>query len=219
MKAITAERMKKIDLAAIKEYKIPSLLLMENAGRSVACAASKMLAKNKKITLVCGKGNNAGDGFVCARHLINKNYDVSLFLVVPPSCLRGDAKKNFIILKKMKAKINIITLKKINNFKQELKNSGLIIDAIFGIGLKKSVKGRFKQAIDLVNQSKKRVLAVDLPSGLEANSGKVLGSCIQAKKTVTLAALKTGLLKNRGPEFCGKVIVADISIPRELVYG
>lgn len=219
MKAITAEEMKKIDRAAGKDFGIPSIILMENAGRSVAGIALKMFSLEKaKVICVCGRGNNGGDGFVCARHLANKGIEVTVVLIGSKGRLEGDAAINFLILEKMG--INIYQLKTSENFlkfKNEIKNANLIIDAIFGIGVRGKIKEPHSGIIEIINESKKKVLAVDVPSGLDADRGIPLGSCVRAEKTVTFAAPKTGLVKNQGPCFCGELIVADISIPRQLL--
>lgn len=219
MKAITAAKMKEIDRAAIQDFGIPSLILMENAGSRAADVALGMLPeKNKRIVCVCGKGNNGGDGFVCARHLINAGRDVDIFLTGEASHLNGDTKTNFLILEKMGAAIyNLRGEDSLKNLKYCLDKADLIIDAIFGIGISGKVKKPYSEIIKIINESRKKVLAVDLPSGLDADKGILLGSCIRADKTVTFAAPKTGLLKKQGVEICGEVIVADISIPKQLL--
>lgn len=219
MKEITPKKMKEIDLAASRVFGIPSLILMENAGRGLAEVAAGMLSgKEKRVVCVCGKGNNGGDGFVCARHLVNKGLEVSVFLIGESEQLKGDAQLNFSILEKMEVSVEkIITkddLKKLEGF---LKKTDLVIDAIFGIGVSGSVKDPYCQIIKAINASKKKVLAVDLPSGLDATEGFLLGSCIKADITVTFVAPKTGLVKNQGPEFCGEVIIVDISAPKQLL--
>jgi NAD(P)H-hydrate epimerase len=217
-KAISAQQMKQIDQRAINEFGIPSIVLMENAGRSVAEAAIDILEDTgKKVICVCGKGNNGGDGFVCARHLVNRGAKVKIFLIGSPDELKGDAKINFSILQKMKADICLLKKEDILNFQQEIKRADLIIDAIFGIGLSGKVREPYAKIITTINANAKPVIAVDIPSGLNADSGEVLGVCIKAAKTITFAAAKIGCLKAQGPEVCGQLIVADISIPEQLV--
>lgn len=217
MKYITSKEMQQIDRCAQEEFGIPSIILMENAGQKAFQVALDMLpiTKNVKVVCVCGKGNNGGDGFVCARHLINNGIDVDTFLLGNPDELKKDPKTNFEILKNMGRTIKILKDKEdfaffINN----LKEAQLIIDAILGIGLSGEVKQPYKSAIDLINQSRRPILALDVPSGLDATTGKILGSCIKATKTATFAFPKTGFLKNDGPNYAGEVIVADISIPK-----
>ncbi|MCF7916614.1 MAG: NAD(P)H-hydrate epimerase [Candidatus Omnitrophica bacterium] len=219
MEEITAKQMQEIDRIAIQDFKIPSIVLMENAGRAAAEVAASMLTdKNKKVVFVCGKGNNGGDGFVCARHLINKGINVDIFLTGNRDQLKGDAKINFLILEKMKAPIYILEEeKKFINLGNKIKNSGLVIDAIFGIGISGEIKKPYSTIIKTINDNKNKTLALDIPSGLDATEGFSLGSCVKADKTVTFAASKTGLVNNQGPSFSGQIIVADISIPREVL--
>ena len=205
-----------MDKEATEKFGVPPIMLMENAGRAVYEAACEMLpdAKGKKILCVCGKGNNAGDGFVAARHLINNGFDTEIFLLDDPSNLKGDAKINYDILHKMKIKFMLLeSNRKLDSFRENLKKSDLLIDAILGTGISGKVKEPFASAINLMNQSKKPILAVDTPSGLDATEGKALGSCISATKTVTFAFPKTGFIKNDGPGKVGTLVVADISLP------
>ena len=216
MRYVTAEEMRRLDKEALEKFGIPSIILMENAGRAVYKTACKMLAgqKKKKIICVCGKGNNGGDGFVAARHLVNNGFAADIFLVSDPGTLKGDAKINYDILDKMK--INIKLLKEdhdFDNFKESLKKARLLIDAIFGIGILGEVKEPFAGVINLMNESRKPILAVDTPSGLDATEGKAPGACIKATKTVTFAFPKTGFIKNDGPDKIGALVVADISLP------
>lgn len=220
MKYITSREMKEIDRRAIEEFGIPSLILMENAGGGAALAALGMIKDQdcKKVICVCGRGNNGGDGFVCARHLINNGVDTEIFLIGESSELKTDAKINFDILRKMKAKIRFLkTDKDFKFFKEKLRDTRLIIDAIFGIGLSVEIKKPYSRVIRAMNQSKKPILAIDVPSGLDATTGNILGICIKAKKTVTFGLPKRGFIKSHGPENTGELIVADISIPKQLL--
>ncbi|MFO8053120.1 MAG: NAD(P)H-hydrate epimerase [Candidatus Omnitrophota bacterium] len=219
MNTMTAEQMKKVDKTAIEEFGIPSLALMENAGRSASDIAYGMLIdKKSKLICICGKGNNGGDGFVCARHLINKGINVLVFLACSRDQLKGDAKINFSILEKMNA--SICELKKEDDFanlENEIINSELVVDAIFGVGITGEIRKPYSEIIEIINKNKNKILALDIPSGLEATKGISLGSCIKADKTITFAACKTGLVKNQGLEYSGEIIVADISIPKQLL--
>ncbi len=222
MRYITPQQMKEIDRRAIEEFGIPSLILMENAGKGAAKVALDMVLDkdNKKVICACGKGNNGGDGFVCARHLINNGVDTEIFLIGEPSELKGDAKINFGILRKMKVKIKILkTDRDFKLFKEKMKDTQLIIDAVFGIGLSGKVKKPYSTAIRVMNQSKKSILAIDVPSGLDAATGNVLGICIKAGKTVTFGLPKAGFIKNHGPSTTGELIIVDISIPKQLLRG
>jgi hydroxyethylthiazole kinase-like uncharacterized protein yjeF len=219
MDSITAEQMKKVDKAAIDEFGIPSLVLMENAGRAASDIAYNMLIdKKNRVICICGKGNNGGDGFVCTRHLINKGINVLVFLTCSRNKLKGDAKINFSILEKMNASIYELTKEdNFANLENEIINSELVVDAIFGIGITGKIKEPYSKIIEIINKNKNKVLALDIPSGLDATEGISLGSCIKADKTITFAACKAGLVKNQGLEYSGKIIVADISIPKQLL--
>ncbi|MCF7886858.1 MAG: NAD(P)H-hydrate epimerase [Candidatus Omnitrophica bacterium] len=219
MNTITAEQMKKVDKAAIDEFGIPSLVLMENAGRAASDIAYNMLIDKKNTVIcICGKGNNGGDGFVCTRHLINKGVNVLVFLTCSRDKLKGDAKINFSILEKMNISIYELTQEdNFTNLENEIINSELVIDAIFGIGISGKIREPYSTIIEIINKNKDKILALDIPSGLDATEGFSLGSCIKADKTVTFAAPKTGLVNNQGVTFSGEIVVADISIPKQIL--
>ncbi len=220
MKYITSQEMREIDRRTQEDFGISAVVLMENAGRAAFYAAFDMLSKqeHKRVICICGKGNNGGDGFVCARHLLNNGVDTDIFLLGEPDGLKGNAKINYDILRKMGKVIKILKTRDDSEFlKSELKEAQLLIDAIFGIGLSAEVKEPYRSVIDLMNQSGKPILALDVPSGLDATDGKVLGACIKAEKTVTFALPKTGFIKNDGPLYIGRLITADISIPKTLL--
>ena len=221
MKRVTRKEMAAIDRCAIEEYKIPSIILMENACRCAAEVALKMLKKNKgkKVSLFAGKGNNGGDGMVAARHLTNKGYKVSCYLLgKSDSILSETRKKNLQILERMKLSIKTIPdLESLLNFRREIEESNLLLDAIFGIGLTGKLKSPYREIIEFLNGFKKPVLSLDIPSGLDADTGVVAGTAIIATETVTFALPKKGLYLNDGPKYSGKITVAEISIPEELL--
>lgn len=217
MNSVTAQKMKEIDRRAIQEYGIASIVLMENAGRGVSEVAIRMLQDtgNNRVSIFCGKGNNGGDGFTAARHLINKEVEVVTFLVGRREELSADTQTNFKILLKMGMKIEDIQdddgLKRI---KEKVLNTDLIIDALLGIGLSGEVKGLYKRMIEFLNQIPNPILSVDVPSGLDADSGRVCGAAIKAKKTATLGLVKSGLVTEEGINYAGEVVVIDIGIPK-----
>ena len=213
---ITPRKMQQLDLLAQTKYGIPSLVLMENAGRSAAEIILKMLTgKKKSVVCVCGRGNNGGDGLVCSRHLINRGASVKIFMLGGSKSLKDDAKTNENILKKMGCRINIIkNSKNIQALKQSLGKCSIVIDAIFGIGFKGQMRKEQAEIIKVINQSRKPVASLDVPSGLDALSGKVRDVCVKARTTVTFGFSKTGLIKNHGPFYSGRVIIAGISLPR-----
>jgi len=219
VKNVTAEKMREMDKKAIREYGIPSLVLMENAGRGSAEIALNMLGgKNKKTVIICGKGNNGGDGFVCARHLLNRGIDTEIFLIGDPAALSEGSRVNFGILNKMKAKIKLLnSVKSAAFFAEKIKGAGLLIDAIFGIGLSSEIKEPYLSVIKEMNASGKPILSLDVPSGLDATTGDLLGICVKAKRTATFALPKTGFVKKKGPLYTGKVDIVDISMPKCLL--
>jgi hydroxyethylthiazole kinase-like uncharacterized protein yjeF len=221
MDYITPEKMREADRRAQEEFGIPATILMENAGRAISQAAIEMLPDKReaKIIVVCGRGNNGGDGFVAARHLMNNGIDVSIFLMADTKELRGEARDNYHraekIAKTMGKDIKALNEENLSSFKNELEGVYSIIDAIFGTGLAREVGDPEKRIIQMINDSGKPVLAVDVPSGLDAANGKVLGACIKATKTVTFARPKIGFIGNE--KYTGETITADISIPRILL--
>lgn len=214
---LTAQQAAQVDKYAKERLGIQALVLMENAGRAVAEVALDLLGQvcNAHIAVFCGRGNNAGDGFVAARHLITQGQDVDVYLLARQVQVRNEAEINLNILKKLTNRIFEIgdsaSLETIN-----FKAYTLIIDALLGIGLKGEVGGLFKEAISLINKSGVRTVAVDIPSGLDATSGEVCGIAIRADTTVTFVARKQGFLRGQGPEYCGKIIVKDLGIPIKL---
>lgn len=217
MLVLNSKQVKRLDRRAEEEFGLSTLILMENAGREVARLASELVGPKRNILVVCGMGNNGGDGFVTARHLNNMGFSVTVVLVGTARKLKADPKVNFLIVKRMKIPILELTEEKLNLFGKLLGQSGLIIDAIFGIGLSRPVSGIYFGVISKLNQSQKKILSVDIPSGLDSDSGKVMAIAVKAAVTGTLAVLKPGLIKADGPKFAGRVKVLDISIPRRLL--
>lgn len=221
-KALTREEMRELDRKAIDEYKIPGIILMENAGRNVAEEILQMTddPHQAKVAILCGKGNNGGDGFVVARHLHNHSIHVDVFLIARVSDILkdGDSGTNLQILLNMKIPVKeIFDIPGVNSILKELHNYNILADALFGTGLSGDVREPFKTLIGGVNNLNKPIISVDIPSGLDCNTGKILGAAIKATKTVTFAIAKKGFYLNDGPSYTGKVIVSDISFPRELI--
>jgi len=218
IKTVTVKQIQKLDRIAIEQYGVPSLVLMENAGRSVAQEVLMMVrrVKNPYVVIVCGTGNNAGDGFVAARHLINAGIKISIWTVRKAVTLKNDAAVNYQILRKLKIPVKEIGVSTIS-FARDLRAADLVVDAIFGVGLNREVGEPYRTVIETVNREARKVLAVDIPSGLDGTTGKVYGICTQANRTVTFSCLKKGMLKGAGSKYAGKISVADIGIPKPLV--
>jgi len=218
MKLVTAQEMKEIDRMAIEKYGIPSLQLMEKAGAGVAKVAVKMLAdpKGKNVFIFCGKGNNGGDGFVAGRYLVQEKAKVKIFLLGKKSELKGDAQVN--LKKALKMKLSVAETSVLKKIPEKL-DCDLIIDAIFGTGFKGEVCGLEKEVIKKINDSKIPVLAVDIPSGLDADTGKVQSICVRANHTATMDLPKIGQVFYPGKDFCGELTVVDIGIPQEVTQS
>lgn len=218
MKTVSVGEMKRIDALAIKRYGIPALILMENAGRCAAEEALKMLPNQgmRRAAILCGYGNNGGDGFVCARHLINQGAEIQVYLVGKKKELSEEARVNYRILLKMKQKFKLIkNIAALGPLEKGIKKYQLVIDGIFGIGLR-GVPDRFYQELfSRLNAGGIPILALDIPSGLDADTGRPFGRAIQAEKTITFGFLKKGMVNQQARRFTGKVTIADISLPRE----
>lgn len=220
MRYVTSKQMKLIDKTTIEKFGIAGIVLMENAGRGAAVAVVDMIKEKptKGVICVCGKGNNAGDGFVCARHLVNKGLNVQVFVMAKGSELKGSAKANFDILNKMGVGIKELSSERaFYSFEEKLKENYLIVDAIFGIGLSGEVREPYKKVISLINRSESPVLSIDVPSGLNADTGVILGEAVEAEKTVTFGLPKAGFIQENGPDLVGELVVVDISIPYQIL--
>lgn len=207
--------MKKMDRLS-EEYGVPPARLMENAGRLLAELAEDRFPDSETISILAGKGNNSGDGLTAARYL-QKNHKITVILA--SSQLKPLPQKQLQRLRKVSPETKIFQAEETENkkLKQLLKQSGLVIDSLFGFGLKGDPKGIYSQLIRLANSSSVSILSCDLPSGLNADSGKPLNPCIRAEATLTLALPKSGLLKQSAKDFVGELYLADIGIP-EPVY-
>jgi len=220
MKVATAEQMQELDRKAIETYRIPGIVLMENAGRGATEAITKAFPdlQKMKVAIIAGKGNNGGDGFVVARHLLNAGVHAKIYLLADPKVLRGEAETNFQIFQRMKGEmISVPSSKDYQKMKKELEKFDLLIDAIFGTGLDAEVRGYYREVIDHINTLQKPVVAIDIPSGMDANTGKPLGTAIRASLTVTFGLPKIGHLLPPGPDYVGEVKVIDIGYPKRLV--
>ncbi len=218
MKLVTAEEMKTIDRKASEEFHLPSLLLMENAGRAVAGAVERNFSDARKIAILAGKGNNGGDGFVAARHLA-KDRAVTVFLAADPKELKGDAAIQFKTLSGFPVEIEYLNESSAGKSLEQIKDHDLLLDALFGTGLAGNLNPFYRKLIETINTINPRTLAVDMPSGLEANSGKILGACLKADFTITLGLPKIGLFTPERAELVGKLEVADIGYPPGLLQA
>ncbi len=220
MKCLYAEEMRRADQAAI-DMGISAIVLMENAGRAVFEQIRKRWSRGsiERIIMLAGKGNNGGDGFVVARHLWNSGYDVSVYLLGRTSDVRDHALTNLNVLINMGVPISMILDESdLEVLKKEIasRRSYLCVDAIFGTGLTKEVQGIYRQVIECMNDSTMPVVAIDIPSGLDADTGFPLGIAVRATLTVTFAYPKVGCVLASGMQYVGELVVADISIPKAI---
>lgn len=208
----TRDAVRTLDRLAVEKYHIPSIILMENAALHIAAAALKMLRgkPNPRITIFCGPGNNGGDGLAAARHLHNSHARVTIILSGPVRRYAGDAAINLRIAQAIKLPMRVAV------GRMKAPPSDLIIDSLLGTGLDRPVTGIIAQLIARINAQHAPVLAVDIPSGLDADTGRPLGAAIRATRTITLAGLKVGFLNSDARPYLGRISVGDIGIPREL---
>lgn len=201
---LTAEEMAACDRHTIEDMGVPSLVLMERA----ALATTDILLKNApldKVLVVCGTGNNGGDGLAVARMLFVKGKDVTVVVLGNPEKASEQTKVQLNVCRNYKIPI-LLDLPKV------LDDYTTIVDAIFGIGLARAIEGRFAKVIQLLNQTTAMKLAVDMPSGISANTGEVLGEAFDADTTVTMAYRKIGQTLAPGTDYCGLTIPVDIGI-------
>lgn len=215
MKVAAAEQMRKIDRDAEDILGIPGIILMENAGIKVYKHIAGIEGiERKRVCIICGKGNNGGDGFVAARHLSLISKNLVLYIIGDGSDIRGDALINYKIAVNMGLCIRKITCSEhLRELACDIQNSDVVVDAVFGTGVRGDVAGLYKEVIEVINESSKYVISIDIPSGIDSDTGKVLGVGVRAQKTVTFVLPKTGLYTYPGAYHAGEVIVEDISIP------
>jgi NAD(P)H-hydrate epimerase len=217
VKIVTSEQMRELDRTAIEDRGIPGLTLMENAGRAVADAAVRLTQDrpDRSIAVVCGRGSNGGDGFVAARHLKQMGRPVQVFLAAAADEVSGDARANLDRLTEVG--LGVAEGADPALVERACGSAALVVDALLGTGLSGRVRGLPGKLIETVNECCARVLAVDVPSGLDADSGEPLGLAIRAEETVTMGLPKLGLFLYPGMDYAGRVTVADIGFPRDLV--
>lgn len=215
---VTADEMRAFDAAAIHDYGIPGVVLMENAGRStfefLRSAVSGDL-KGLKVTVVAGPGNNGGDGYVVARYCLNHGAEVRTYLLAPREKISGDARVNLEILERMTDSIVAIPdLEALSEAAKAWHASDVIVDALLGTGLRSDVRSPYREAIESINTINVLKVAIDIPSGIDSNTGGILGAAVKADLTVTYGFPKIGMALYPGLFHCGRVEVVDISIPR-----
>ncbi len=208
--AVTAEEMRKIEEKSVKDEGLTFAELMERAGRAVAEEVLK--EEPHTVTVVCGKGNNGGDGLVCARYLVEAGKRVAVFLLESEN-ISSLSQEN---LKKLRGK-DVVLRTGLKGLKEALKGSDVVVDALFGFGFKGEMRSLYKECVEEINEHSRKVISIDVPSGLDVSTGKVEGKCVKASKTVTFIAPKIGLLLYPGASYAGEIVVKEIGVPEKIV--
>lgn len=214
MMRLTRRQLREVDRLAIERYGIPGIVLMENAARAATDVAWRMVHQqtDAHVLILCGGGNNGGDGLAIARHLHNRGLRLAIGLTIDPAKYTGDARINHTIAAAMKLPLQPATPDLI-----AAADYDLVIDAVFGTGLEQSPRPPFDRLAAAVNHGRSHVLAIDIPSGLDADTGRPLGACIQASHTITFVAEKIGFAAPDARPCLGEVSIGDIGCPRELI--
>lgn len=228
MRSLTRDEVRDVDRRAIDDFGLPGIVLMENAGRNAAALLHSLTAASGlagPVAIVCGKGNNGGDGFVIARHLENLGHEVRILLAFAgadaPDDSMGDAAINQRVVERSGQRITCLDHADVAEWERALSGASWIVDALLGTGATGPARGSIATAIEAINatraQGTARVFAVDLPSGLDCDSGPPLGSCVRADITGTFVARKVGFDRPGAEAFTGAVHVLDIGVPRALL--
>jgi NAD(P)H-hydrate epimerase len=217
MLTLNRRQVREVDERAVKEYSMSGLVLMENAGRGVADRLCQF-GVDGSVVICCGKGNNGGDGFVIARHLDLRGVAVTVLLFADPAELTGDAAANYRILEKCGLAIqNFAHPLDSKRLDRHLSAAEWIVDSLLGTGATGEPRPPYDQAIARINAACKPVMAVDLPSGLDCDSGKPAANTIRAAHTCTFVAVKPGFFAPGAERFTGEIHVLDIGAPRKLI--
>lgn len=220
LRPLSREEVRAVDRRAIAEYGLPGIVLMENAGRNAA-ALLHARRPGGRIAIACGRGNNAGDGFVMARHLENLGHDVRLLLACRPADLRGDAATNAAVAARAGIPMVDLVDGDVAAWMDAVAAADWIVDALLGTGASGPPRGVLAVAIRALNEAReaggRRVLAVDLPSGLDCDTGEAPGDCVRADVTATFVATKLGFGRPGAAAFTGTIEIVDIGVPRKLL--
>lgn len=217
IRIMTREQVRAFDRWAIEDLGIPGMVLMENAGR--ACVDMIQLFVQDKpgtrIGVICGTGNNGGDGFVIARHLLNLGFQVDVLICGDPARIQGDAAVNLSILQAMDMPVEALLPQEgaiQTTLRSMTTESDIVVDALFGTGLSGDLRSGYDQVVVGINALQRPVLAVDIPSGLDCNTGQILGQAVKATWTVTFVAVKKGFCHAQARQHTGLIYVASIGI-------
>ena len=211
---LSRQQVREVDRRAIEDWTVPGVVLMENAGRGATDAIVGLLGAvaSKRIAIVAGSGNNGGDGFVIARHLDLRGANVTLFLVGRREKMTPDAKVNFAILEKLDFDIRDCAAEGMGPLADELGQCDLVVDAVGGTGISGPLRGDAAAAVEQINAAGKPVVAIDIPTGLDCDTGETPSPTVKANLTVTFVARKIGFDAPGADGYTGQVIVADIGV-------
>lgn len=216
MYLVTGKEMKSIERHAMESYSIPGIILMEHAAAAVADRIVEMLERDSKIAVVCGRGNNGGDGFAVSRLLLFKGYCVTTIVVGDSFSIKGDALVNFEVLKRINSDIVFVeTIDEVLAAYNKILHADSVVDAIFGTGLESNVRDLESAVIDAINQSNAKTISVDIPSGVNGNTGQVMGIAVNADVTVSFDSPKMGNIMYPGANHNGQLDIVKIGIPDE----
>ncbi len=208
-----------VDRRAVEQFGISVPVLMENAGRQVAEVTRSYLLEGSAVLILAGAGNNGGDGLVAARHLANRGHNVRIILIADEEKFTGAAQTQLQIVRKMQLPIQILSQKPdaLADFLGHSDVGDAVIDAMFGTGLNRPLGGAARDLIDQLNQANRRVISVDIPSGLDCDTGQVLGTAVQAAHTISFCGMKIGFESDQAIRYLGQISVGDIGAPQSLL--
>ncbi|HET9930117.1 MAG TPA: NAD(P)H-hydrate dehydratase [Polyangiaceae bacterium] len=213
-------QMRQFDQLASEKLRVPSIVLMENAGRGAVDVLLREFGEPStlRVVVACGAGNNGGDGYVVARRLRLLGAKVEVWSAVAKERLRGDAASNYEAAERSLGAVKALDDATLADFEKSLVSADVVVDALFGTGLERPIEGTLRAIVECLNAAPAKRFALDLPSGLDADTGEVHGIAVRADATVTFAGMKLGLLTPRGAEYSGRVEVADIGVDAALLH-
>ncbi len=220
---LTCQEIRELDVLAIEHVGIPGIVLMENAGRHCADFIFDHLINpaHDRVAILCGPGNNGGDGFVVARHLLNADVHVDVILATPPDKTSGDAKTNLRILERLGVEfLRADDETQATGIQSALDTADIIVDALLGTGSKGAPRKTMATLVEQANAAtQSRRIAIDIPSGLDGDTGQIHEPCFRANATITMVAAKAGFDTDSGRQATGRVVTIDIGAPRSLIPG
>jgi NAD(P)H-hydrate epimerase len=217
VKVANSSEIRLLDREAVEKYGIPEEVLMENAGAAVARLVALVAPNAGGIAVVAGPGKNGGDGLVAARHLASLGAGVQVFLVADPEKITGLVRENYERVTRAGIPLEVVSEGNVGDLREALPSFDVVIDALFGTGLSRPLEGVYREAVEAINHSESVVVSVDIPSGINSDTGEVMGVAVKADFTVTFGLPKVGLLVYPGAEHAGEIFVSHISYPRSLI--